>query len=254
VAAALTGQITDPRELPALLGIRHPKVQIPADLPLDDGLIIPPAEPHQAAQVQVLRGPTIVVPDRPSPLPEDLEGQVLIKLGDKVSTDQIMPAGPFLKLRSNVPEYAKVVFNSFNQPGRPTFAQRALDLKSKGLAGVIVAGDGYGQGSSREHAALCPMYLGVRIVLARGIERIHRSNLINFCIVPIILADPDDYQQIQEDDLIVIKGLRKSIAEQQQVSIQQKDGRWQVIGQLMLSERERQILLAGGLMGYVSAK
>ena len=130
-------------------------------------------------------GPTIVVPESPSSLAETLKGRVLLKCEDKITTDHIMPAGTFLKLRSNVPEYAKVVFNCFNQEGKPTFAQRGLQLKAQGIGGIIVAGQSYGQGSSREHAALCPMYLGVRAVLAKSIERIHKANLINFCIVPL---------------------------------------------------------------------
>jgi len=252
VASALTGQITDPRQLPNLLGVGVPKIELPKRLPVDDRLIVPPPDPQQAATVQVIRGPTIVIPERPSPLPDELNGQVLLKLGDKISTDQIMPAGPYLKLRSNVPEYAKVVFNSFNEPGRLTFAQRALELKAKGLAGVVVAGEGYGQGSSREHAALCPMYLGIRLVIAKGIERIHRANLINFCIVPVVFSDPQAYQTIAQDDWITIKDLRKAIAEQDHVVIYHKEGRWELVGRLILSARERQILLAGGLLGYAA--
>lgn len=252
VASALTGQITDPRDLPCLLGIAQPRITLPARFAVDDGLIIPPASQEQAQQVEVIRAQTIVIPERPSPLPDQLRGQVLLKLGDKITTDHIMPAGQYLKLRSNVPEYAKVVFNSFNAPGGPTFAQRAISLKAEGIAGVVVAGEGYGQGSSREHAALCPMFLGVRVVLAKGIERIHRANLINFCIVPILFADPADYQRISQDDRIVIRDLRQAIKDKDSLFIEADDGTWQIRGRLDLSARERDMLLAGGLLGYAA--
>ena len=250
VAAALTGRITDPRDLPGLLGIDYPRVAMPGRFVLDDGLIEGPLEPDRAKEVEVVRGLTIVVPEAPSPLPDLLKGQVLLKCGDKITTDHIMPAGVFLKLRSNVPEYAKVVFNAFNEPGKPTFAQRALDLKRQGLAGIVVAGQSYGQGSSREHAALCPMALGVKVVLAKGIERIHRANLINFCIVPIVFADPMDYDRIEPGDVLVMEDLRTAVADKDQVRIAKADGSFALVGRLELSARDRAILLADGLLNW----
>ena len=250
VAAALTGRITDPRDLPQLLGVEYPKIKMPGRFAVDDGMTIPPLPPEQAKAVEVVRGPTIVVPQAPDPLPDRLDGQVLLKCGDKVTTDHIMPAGAFLKLRSNVPEYAKVVFNSLNEPGKPTFARRALELKARGQAGIVVAGQSYGQGSSREHAALCPMVLGVRVVLAKGIERIHRANLINFCIVPIVFADPVDYDRLDRGDGLVIEGLRTAVAGQDQVRISKADGSFTFLGKLELSSRDREILLADGLLNY----
>jgi aconitate hydratase len=172
VASALAGEITDPRDLPKLFALKYPKTELPDEFIINDNMIEKPLSQEEAAKVKVLRGPTIVVPEPPAPLPEKLTGRVLIKCGDKITTDHIMPAGTFLKLRSNVPEYAKVVFDCFNEEDSPTFAQRALELKQKAIAGIIMAGESYGQGSSREHAALCPMYLGVRAVIAKSIERI----------------------------------------------------------------------------------
>jgi len=250
VAAALTGKITDPRDLPKLLGVEYPKIALPTHFVLDDGLIERPLAEDRAKEAVVVRGPTIVVPEAPAPLPDVLKGQVLLKCGDKVTTDHIMPAGTFLKLRSNVPEYAKVVFNGFNEPGKPTFAERALDLKNKGVAGIVVAGQSYGQGSSREHAALCPMYLGVKAVLAKGIERIHRANLINFCIVPIVFADPMDYDRIELGDRLVIQDLRAAVAGQDQVRIAKADSSFEFVGRLDLSGRDRAILLADGLLSF----
>ncbi len=250
VASALTGKITDPRELPQLFDIEYPRVTMPDEFLIDDSMIEKPLSPQQAEKVEVLRGPTIVVPDAPSPLPDDLTGQAIIKVGDKITTDHIMPAGGFLKLRSNVPEYAKVVFNCFNEEGKPSFAQRGLDLKNKGLAGIIVAGQSYGQGSSREHAALCPMYLGVRAVLAKSIERIHKANLINFCIVPLEFADPADYEKIDADDALEITGLTAAIADKDSITVANKTKDFQFQARLLLSTRDRDILLAGGKLNY----
>ena len=251
VASALTGRITDPRELPKLFGIDYPKIEMPDEFIINDNMIEKPLPEKQAAKVQVLRGPTIIVPQMPDPLPEKLTGKVLLKCGDKITTDHIMPAGTFLKLRSNVPEYAKVVFNCFNENGKPTFAQRALDLKKKSTAGIVVAGESYGQGSSREHAALCPMYLGVRVVIAKSIERIHKANLINFCIVPIEFAEPTDYEKIQADDELRINNLLEAIKSGRTVQIVKADGSSKCTGRLELSKRDREILLSAGLLNYI---
>jgi aconitate hydratase len=132
--------------------------------------------------------------------------------------------------------------------------RRALKLKGQNVAGVIVAGESYGQGSSREHAALCPMYLGVRAVLARSIERIHRANLINFCIVPIRFASPSDYDRLQPGDELVIEDLLGAIRGSDQVEIRTRDGSSAFVGKLELSARDRDILLAAGLLNYTRTK
>jgi aconitate hydratase len=254
VASALIGRITDPRELPELLGITYPKIELPREFSVDDNMIEEPLSEKEAAKVEVIRGPTIVVPESAKPLPKKLTGKVLIKCGDKITTDHIMPAGTFLKLRSNVPEYAKVVFNCFNEKGKPTFAERALALKKKSIAGIIVAGESYGQGSSREHAALCPMYLGVRLVIAKSIERIHKANLINFCIVPVEFAEPADYDKIKTDDELRIDGLLEAVKNSDTVKIVKADGSLEFIGKLELSGRDREILLSAGLLNYTLGK
>ena len=254
VASVLTGRITDPRDLPKLFAIEYPKIELPAQFIVNDNMIEPPLGEEEAARAKVWRAPTIVVPEPPSPLPEQLHGRVLIKCGDKATTDDIMPAGPLLKLRSNVPEYAKFVFNRFNEQGSPTFAQRALDLKSKGVTGVIVAGESYGQGSSREHAALCPMYLGVRMVLAKSIERIHKANLINFCIVPVEFAQPSDYDKISPDDKLSIDNVLEAIKSSDEVEIIDQTGSFEFIGKLNLSDRDREILLSSALLNYTREK
>jgi aconitate hydratase len=250
VASALTGRITDPRDLTESSAIKYPKIELPDEFLVNDNMIEPPLSEQKAAKVQVLRGSTIVVPEPPLPLPEKLSGKVLIKCGDKVTTDHIMPAGTYLKLRSNVPEYSKVVFNCFNEQAMPTFAERAQQLKEKGIAGIIVAGESYGQGSSREHAALCPMYLGVQVVLAKSIERIHKANLINFCIVPVEFAEPADYEKIKSDDELVIDNLLKAISSSDEVKITNKKSSFEFTGKLQLSDRDRKILLSAGLLNY----
>ena len=254
VASALMGKITDPRKLPKLLGIKYPRAKMPNRFTINDNMIEPPLSPAKAQKAQVIRGPTIVVPEMPSALPVKLAGQVLLKCGDKITTDHIMPAGTFLKLRSNVPEYAKVVFNCFNEKGKSTFAERALALKQEGIAGIVVAGQSYGQGSSREHAALCPMYLGVRMVIARSIERIHKANLINFCIVPIEFADPADYDKIIAGDRLQIDNLLDAIKNQNEVKIVEQTGRYELLGRINLSDRDREILLSAGLLKYTLKK
>jgi aconitate hydratase len=254
VASALTGKITDPRDLPGLFGINYPKIEMPEEFTIDDGMIEKPLPAGEAAKVEVVRGPTIVVPESPPTLVENLTGQVLLKCGDKITTDHIMPAGTFLKLRSNVPEYAKVVFNCFNEEGKPTFAERALLLKKQDVAGIIVGGQSYGQGSSREHAALCPMYLGIRAVIARSIERIHKANLINFCIVPIEFADPADYDRIEQGDKLKIDNLADAVRNSNEVEIAEQNGKYQFAGTLTLSARSREILVSGGLLNYTRNK
>ncbi|MGA1979915.1 MAG: aconitate hydratase [Sedimentisphaerales bacterium] len=253
VASALTGRITDPRGLPEIFGMKYPKIELPDEFVINDNMIEAPLSEKEAAKAEVIRGPTIVVPETPPPLPQKFQGQVLIKCGDKITTDHIMPAGRFLKLRSNVPEYAKVAFHCFNEEGKPTFAERALELKAKAIAGVIVAGESYGQGSSREHAALCPMYLGVRAVIAKSIERIHKANLINFCIVPIVFAEPGDYDKIKPGDRLQIDNLLEAIKSNDEIKIIDKTGSFELVGKLELSDRERKILLSAGLLNYTSA-
>ncbi len=250
IASALTGKITDPRELKKLFKIKYPKKSEPTKFIINDNMIEPPLSEKAAAKAEVIRGTTIVVPEQPRKVPADLKAEVLIKCGDKITTDHIMPAGAFLKLRSNVPEYAKVVFHCFNEKGKPSFAERAMKVKGEGRGGIIVAGASYGQGSSREHAALCPMYLGVRAVVAKSIERIHKANLINFCVVPIELANQDDYEKISQGDNLRIDGLVDAIKGKDEGKIVEEKGRYEIAGKLNLSGRDREILLSGGLLKY----
>jgi len=254
IAAAIAGRITDPRDWAGEQGIEYPRVARPNKFVIDDGMIQPPLPPEQAEQVEVVRGSSIVTPPTGEPPPADLRGVVLIKLGDKITTDHISPAGAFLKHRSNVPEYAKSVFHIFNQPGHPTFAERALSVKANGRHGVVVAGESYGQGSSREHAALCPMYLGVRAVLAKSMERIHKANLVNFGIVPLLFADAKDYDRIAAEDEVGIDDLVGAISRGDQTVTMRLPAKDAVIPcRLELTPRQRRLLLAGGLLSATKA-
>ena len=254
VASVIMGEITDPRDMKNMMGIAYPKIKMPKEFLIDDSMIEAPVPADQTSKVEVLRGPTIVVPESPKPLAEKLDGKVLLKCGDKITTDHIMPAGAFLKYRSNVPEYSKYVFNCFNEEGKSTFSDRGLALKKEGTAGIIVGGDSYGQGSSREHAALCPMYLGVRVVIAKAIERIHKANLINFCIVPIEFDNLADYGKIGQDDQIEIPDLTDAVKNADSAKIVNKTTGSEFTGKLALSQRDRDILLAGGLLAYTRKK
>jgi aconitate hydratase len=219
---------------------------MPREFVVDDSMINKPLPPEESGKVTVYRGPTIVVPEASKPLPSELEGQVLLKCGDKITTDHIMPAGPFLKYRSNVPLYSKYVFNCFNEEGQPTFAERSLALKQQGISGIVVAAESYGQGSSREHAALCPMYLGVRAVLAKTIERIHKANLINFAIVPVEFENEADYDRINAGDVLRISDLLNAIKLFDEVKISNMTSGFEFKGRLSLSSRDRRHSLAGG--------
>jgi len=253
VAAALTGRITDPRTLTPELGVACPSVEAPRGFLVDDGMIIPPPPPEQAEAVEVRRGSSIVKPPRGEPLPDRLAGKVVLKVGDKVTTDDIMPAGALLKHRSNVPEYAKHVFRAMNAPGEPTFAQRAMACRQAGQAAFVVAGDSYGQGSSREHAALCPMYLGVRAVLAKAIERIHQANLVNFGILPLTFADPADYDRLQAGHELLIEGTAEAIRSADRVAVRDVTGGFEFVCRVSLAPRQRAVLAAGGLLNYTRA-
>ena len=149
-----------------------------------------------------------------------------------------------------MPQYAQHVFAPLNKPGEPTFAQRAQAAKAAGRGGVIVAGDSYGQGSSREHAALCPMYLGVRAVLAKGIERIHQANLVNFAILPLVFAEAADYARIEAGDELTIDDMPSVLASAERVTVHNRSKGFDFACELSLSPRQRNVLAAGGLLNY----
>ncbi|MFA6104392.1 MAG: aconitate hydratase [Victivallaceae bacterium] len=247
-AAALTGVFTDPREL----GMKYPEIAEVKEFLINDNMIIPP-QPADAS-VEIIRKPTIGRPPENTALPQDITGEVVIKVGDKITTDHIMPAGIHLKLRSNIPAYSKVVFECFNEDGKPTFAERAAAVRDAGRHGVIVGRDSYGQGSSREHAAICPMFLGIKAVIAFAIERIHAANLVNFGILPLVFANQDDYDKIKEEDAILIENVREQLAVGKTIKATVQNasgGEFEMELNHKLSEEDIRLILAGGSLNCV---
>ncbi len=244
VAAALTGYATDPRTL------AFTAVAEPAAFPIDDSMFLFRETAGRGVPgTEIVRGPNIGQVPQGRPLDRDLDGVVAIKVGDRITTDHIMPAGARLKYRSNVPQYAHFVFEHVDSG----FYGRAVADRDAGLANVIVAGLSYGQGSSREHAAMCPMYLGVRAVIAKSIERIHRANLINFGIVPFVFDNPADYDGIGTGDHLVIDGLRAAVEGDGHALVRNTTRGTAFPVSVALSERQRILLLNGGLLAAVAA-
>ncbi len=244
-ATALKGVITDPRDLGKELGIPAPAPVLPDAVPQDNPNLIPPASEAEAAAITVHHGENIRPAPVKPPLEDTLRGTVLIKVGDDVSTDHIMPAGSeIVAYRSNIPKLAEYVFSRLD----PEFSRRA---KARG-GGFIVGGENYGQGSSREHAALAPMYLGVRAVLAKSFSRIHHANLINWGLVPMILADPADYDRVNQDDELEIAGVREGILQGARIFTVRNTTRGTTFTvRVDATPRERIYLVAGGRLAQV---
>jgi len=224
--------------------VDFPEVSEPEIFKIDDSMIIPPAKD---GNIEIRRASTIGAPPENSPLPKNINGIVIIKVGDKITTDHIMPAGPFLKFRSNIPEYSKAVFNCFNEAGKQTFFERASEIRDIGKHGVIVAGESYGQGSSREHAAICPMYLGIKAVIAKSFERIHKDNLINFGILPLHFVNPDDYDKINENDHIIIEKIDDQLKDDKTITVVLPLGKTIEL-RCDLTSQEIETILAGGIL------
>jgi len=241
-AAVLTGRFTDPRDL----NMDYPQINIPEKLIIDDSMIIRPNA--TSAPVNVFRGPNIGSPPKNSSLPDIISGPATIKLGDKITTDHIIPAGARMKYRSNIPKYSEFVFETVDA----SFAKRATQIKEAGKHNIIIAGLSYGQGSSREHAALCPMYLGVRAVIAKSFERIHAANLINFGILPLTFRATSDYEKIDQQDELEIAAVRNSISESNDLLVQNKTKGTSFSVTCNLSARQKQIILAGGALNVKS--
>ena len=238
-ASALKGVVADPRKLAI------PSVPAPKKFPIDDAMFLYRATAGKGVKAQeIVRGPNIAPVPAGAPLADAYAAVCAIKVGDKITTDHIMPAGKFLKFRSNIPEYAKHVF----EPCDATFHDRCQANQKAGLANVIVAGESYGQGSSREHAALCPMYLGVKAVIAKGIERIHRANLINFGILPLVFDDPKSYDLVAAGDKLELAGLRAAVEGDGQVTVKDTTNGKSFTATATLSDREKKLVLCGGLL------
>ncbi len=244
VASALTGRITDPRTL----GIEYPKISLPDTYAVDDSMILTPEKQH--GSVEIIRGPNIGSPPENEPLWPEIVGVVTIKVGDKITTDHIMPAGEKLKFRSNIQKYAQFVFAPLDE----SFSHRALENKGKGIANIIVGGESYGQGSSREHAAVCPMYLGVKAVVAKTFERIHTANLINSGILPLCFENPVDYDELSKNDVVSLPDIRGRLERDERIVLENRTRKKQIGLVHTLSDKERAVILAGGKLNYLKSE
>lgn len=237
-ASALTGYLTDPRELGDA-----PKVEMPEHFIVNDNMIEPPASVEEAKDVEVLRGPNIKPFPKTEPLPDEISAKAVLKVGDNITTDHIMPAGAkILPYRSNIPYLSKFCFAVCDE----TFSERC---KEEGK-GFIIGGSNYGQGSSREHAALVPLYLGVKAVITKSFARIHVANLINAGILPFTFADESDYDKIEQMDELSLPNIREKVENSEEVILKNitKGEEYKLVSNF--SKRQKDILLAGGLLDY----
>ncbi len=238
-ASALTGYLTDPRDLG-----KAPKIEMPNKFIVNDNMIEPPASVEDAASIEVLRGPNIKPFPKTEPLPENIEAKVMLKVADNITTDHIMPAGAkILPYRSNIPHLSQYCFAVCDEE----FPER---IKKEGK-GFIIGGANYGQGSSREHAALVPLYLGVKAVITKSFARIHVANLVNAGILPFTFKNESDYDKIDQMDELALEGIREAIKNNTPVVLKNiTKGEDYELDSSHLSQRQRDMLLCGGLLDY----
>lgn len=238
-ASALTGYLTDPRELG-----EAPKVEMPSEFIINDNMIEPPASVKEAKNVEVLRGPNIKPFPKTEPLPADISAKAILKVGDNITTDHIMPAGAkILPYRSNIPHLSQYCFAVCDE----TFPER---IKKEGK-GIIIGGSNYGQGSSREHAALVPLYLGVKAVITKSFARIHVANLVNAGILPFTFKNEEDYNRIDQLDELILPNIREKLEKNETVTLINKTKNEEYeLDATHLSDRQRAMLLCGGLLDY----
>ena len=239
--SAVCGVLTDPTSL------NLPEITVPEvkSFKQDDNLIIFPNSDGKS--VEIKRGPNIGNPPECVPLTDNIFADVTLKVGDKITTDHIMPAGARLKYRSNIEKYSTFVF----EPVDPSFSERAAANKAEGVANIIVAGQSYGQGSSREHAAICPMHLGVKAVMALSIERIHQANLCNFGILPLTFKDPADYECLDQGDRLVIENAVSQVKAGGDIEVKDLTSGKLFKMKLDVSALQRKMLLAGGRLNQI---
>jgi aconitate hydratase len=242
-ASALTGAITDPRTLK----MAYPRFEEPEQVIVNTEMLVPPTPAGEP--VELVKGPNIQSLPPFEPLPNSLEGPVLIKLGDNVSTDEIMPAGEqVLPYRSNIAAISKFVFRGVDE----SYYERAIQHQQSGS--LIVGGRNYGQGSSREHAAIGPRYLGVKAVVAKSFARMHWQNLINFGILPLTFANPDDWNRIAPGDVLRLPDVREAIQRGKQVHIRNQSRSEAYMAEHAMTDRQVQMLLAGSLINLLRAR
>jgi len=243
---AVKGEIIDPRSSGGVQSLQDLLMEVkePERFLINDNLIIPPRADTKG--IQIIKGPNIKEVPLKGPLMDVIEAEVLLKLGNNITTDDIMPAGSqVLPFRSNIPAISEFVFRNIDE----TFPSRAREAKTRG-GGIIVGGENYGQGSSREHAAIAPMYLGLQAVIAKSFARIHRSNLINFGILPLIFRSADDYEMVKKGDRLLIKDVIRSLLSGQTYKVKNLTDGYTFNVTSDLNERERNVVIKGGLLPY----
>ncbi len=237
-ASALTGVFTDPTTLGADV-----EIEMPEKFLINDNMVIDPASVEEMDSVEVLRGPNIKPYPKTSPLADKIEASCSLKVGDNITTDHIMPAGAkILPLRSNIPKISEHCFTVCDKD----FPERAKTLGSS----IVVGGENYGQGSSREHAALAPLYLGVKAVLVKSFARIHRANLINAGIIPLTFKNADDYDKIKLGDMLAMPYVKKEIEEGKNITVINKTNGAEIEAVCELTDRTKAIIIAGGLLDF----
>jgi aconitate hydratase len=242
-ASALTGKIADPRDL----GMPCPRIEPPAQQIMNAELLIAPLPPQEAREVELIKGPNIVSLPELASIPDALELPVLLKVGDDISTDEISPAGGrALPFRSNIPRISEFAFEGLDE----TYVARARRVRDQG-GHALVGGENYGQGSSREHAALAPRYLGLRVVIAKSFARIHWQNLVNFGILPLTFADPADYDRIDRDDVLRITGVHGTLNRDDRINAELAGKSVRIALRHDLSQRQIELLLAGGVINWL---
>lgn len=245
-AAALTGKITDPRDLEELFGLEYPTLQLPALSSVNLAMLEGPLPPKVAAQVKLVKGENISSLPVFSPLADRIEAPVILVVGDDISTDEILPAGArVLPYRSNIPKLAEFTFDQIDE----TYPTRAAETRD-GSGHIVVAGANYGQGSSREHAAITPRFLGLRVVLAVSFARIHWQNLANFGVLALEFTDAADHDRIQRDDVLVLVGIRDALLAGSEITVHNKTRDEDYAARHRLSTRQVEMLLAGGLIPW----
>ena len=237
--SAVTGRIENP-----LLKVGFEKIDLPERYYTNDDMLIFP--PEDGSSVEIIRGPNIGEPPKSSPIENNLSGTCTLKVGDKITTDHIMPAGARLKYRSNIPAYAEFVFENVDS----IFPERAKALRDSSRSVFIVAGSSYGQGSSREHAAICPQYLGLKAVIAKSIERIHQANLCNFGILPLLFSNEEDYDKISQDDELELRDVIKSI-DKGSFTLIDKTKNIEIELDLFASQEQKEMLKKGGRLNLI---
>jgi len=245
-ASALAGKITDPRDL----DLPNPRIEPPEQQIMSREMLVPPLPSHEAREVELVKGPNIASLPDTLPIPDALELPVILKVGDDVSTDEIMPAGGrVLPFRSNIPKISRFVFDVIDE----TYAARADEVRDRG-GHAVVGGENYGQGSSREHAALAPRHLGLRLVIAKSFARIHWQNLVNFGILPLTFDDPADYDVVEQGDVIATSGVHDALTQGRQLQARIKGKDRSLSLRHDLSGRQLELLRLGGVINWMRSR